>query len=46
MSNIVIECKNKYQRYSPNLFNGQYTTTIQEKITLEEGDSILMNLHL
>ena len=43
MSNIVVECKNKSAKaLQPNEPNGQYTTTIQEKITLEEGDSILM----
>ena len=43
MSNIVVECKNKSAlALQPSEPNGQYTTTIQEKITLEDGDSIIM----
>tara|TARA_R100000231_G_scaffold138632_1_gene117451 strand:- start:3867 stop:5813 length:1947 start_codon:yes stop_codon:yes gene_type:complete len=43
MSNIVVECKNKSAlALQPNEPHGQYTTTIQEKITLEDGDSIIM----
>jgi len=43
MSNYVIECKNKSAKeLQPNEPNGQFTTNIQDKITLEEGDSIIM----
>ena len=43
MANFVVECKNKSaKQVQPNEPNGQYTTNIQQKITLEEGDSIIM----
>ena len=43
MSNFVIECKNKTALISqPDQPNGQFTTNIQEKIMLEEGDSVVM----
>ena len=39
--NYIIECKNK-DNLQPTNPNGVYNTLIQEKVTLEEGDTIVM----
>ena len=42
MSNIVIECRNKEAlTLEPDTQPGEWTTNIQEKVILEEGDSII-----
>ena len=41
-SNYIIECRNlEAQKEAPLNENGDWTTNLQEKITLEEGDSII-----
>ena len=43
MSNYIIECRNKEALLlNPSLENGDYNTTIQDKIMLEEGDTIML----
>ena len=41
MASFIVECKNKEAlQKNPNTPNGQYNTTIQDKIIIEEGDVI------
>ena len=43
MSNYIVECRNKTAlEINPNQPFGQFTTNIQDKIQLEEGDTIIM----
>ena len=43
MANYIIECKNKTAVLNkPQFPNGMYNTTIQEKISLSSGDSIVL----
>lgn len=42
MTNTIIECRNQDAlQLEPDLQPGEWTTNIQEKVTLEEGDSII-----
>tara|TARA_R110000796_G_scaffold2298_2_gene9119 strand:- start:2083 stop:3885 length:1803 start_codon:yes stop_codon:yes gene_type:complete len=44
MNNKIIECRNALaNEFSSNYTEGQWTTKIQEKIVIEEGDSILVS---
>ncbi len=45
MNNKIIECRNKDASllYPENYIEGQWTTKLQEKVILEDGDSILIN---
>ena len=43
MANYIIECRNKEALVlNPSLGNGDFNTTIQDKILLEEGDTIML----